>query len=106
MTGVVATVSKTFLLTALEPTRLTGRPCLQPPFDVGGNGIGDVSEFGMFLEHRDHHGAHRHDALPLIPRLIQRLPDQNAGQATSAIRRIDFGVIENPLGTRSTRLSN
>ena len=51
----------------------------------------------MLLEHGDDHGAHRNNALALIPRRVQRFLDKNGRQATSAVRGVDLGVVEDAL---------
>ena len=68
-----------------------------PAGDLGGYRVGDVVEFGMLLEHRVDHGAHRDDPFAGVPRGMQRLFEKDGRQATSAELWIDDGVVENPL---------
>ncbi len=72
---------------------------VRPVLDLGGDGVGDVVEFGMLLEHCADHGTHRDNSFAVGTGGIQRLFEENRRQASSAEVRIDHGVVENALVT-------
>ena len=61
---------------------------LYPVLDFGGDGVGDVGELWMLLDHVGHHRAQRDDALAVLPGGCQCLHNENGRQTASAEVRI------------------
>ena len=76
---------------------LFARLRLYPALDLGGDGIGELGELGVLVDHVGDHGAHGHDALAVGAGRVQCLLDQDGRQAASAEFGIDLGVVEDAL---------